>query len=193
MGPLGGRRGKAARGASGTRPTRRDVLAMAAFGAVAGAGGSQKAALASQDPPNAHLCDACAGRADLVPIRGGAQVSHRRGSGRRRVASGIRCGTRRAAHLCDACVGRADLVRSGGDAGDHHPVHGALRAARRDGEADAGQAAGAVPGGIVDRVDRRQKLRVRHPQGRSNSTTATRSPPTTSSSRSSATRARRTI
>ena len=34
----------------------------------------------------------------------------------------------------------ADLVRSGRDAGAHHAVHGALRAARRDGEADAGQA-----------------------------------------------------
>jgi peptide/nickel transport system substrate-binding protein len=43
MGPLGGRRGKAAHGASGTRPTRRDVLAMAAIGAVAGAGGSRAA------------------------------------------------------------------------------------------------------------------------------------------------------
>jgi peptide/nickel transport system substrate-binding protein len=43
MGPLGGRRGKAAHGASGTRPTRRDVLAMAAIGAVAGACGSRAA------------------------------------------------------------------------------------------------------------------------------------------------------
>ena len=38
------------------------------------------------------------------------------------------------AHL--AC---ADLVRPGRDAGDHHPVHGAVRIARRGGEADAGQ------------------------------------------------------
>ena len=58
---------------------------------------------------------------------------------------------RRAADLGDACLGGADLVRPGRDAGDHHPVHGALRAARRDGEADAGQAAGAVPRRIVVR------------------------------------------
>src|SRR4029077_2249618 len=43
----------------------------------------------------------------------------------------------------------ADLVRPGRDAGDHYPVHGDVRAARRGGEADARKSAGAVPGRVV--------------------------------------------
>ena len=46
---------------------------------------------------------------------------------------------RRAADLGGSRLAGADLVRSGRHAGADHAVHGALRAARRDGEADAGQ------------------------------------------------------
>ena len=63
--------------------------------------------------------------------------------------------------------------------GDHHPVHGALRAARRDGEADAGEAAGAVPRRIL--VSRRGRARATSSScaRMRNSTMATRSPPRT--------------
>ena len=43
----------------------------------------------------------------------------------------------------------ANLVRSGGYLGDHHAVHGALRAARRGRETDAGTNTGAKLGAIV--------------------------------------------
>ena len=55
----------------------------------------------------------------------------------------------------------ADLVRSGGNAGHRHPLHAALRAARRAGEADAGQPGRAVPGRILHRLRRRAQLQLR--------------------------------
>src|SRR5712691_6667231 len=45
--------------------------------------------------------------------------------------------------------------------GDHHPHDGALRGARRDGEADAGQPDGPVAGRILDGIQGRAELRVR--------------------------------
>ncbi len=68
-------------------------------------------------------------------------------------------------------VGRAhhagsDMVRSRRDARDHHAVFGDVRDARRDGEAHARQSDGAEPGGVVDRVPGRARLRVRHPPER---------------------------
>ena len=71
---------------------------------------------------------------------------------------------RRAAGPADlgrARVAGADLVRSGRDLGDHHAVHDAVRAARCDGEADAGQPAGAEPGRVVGGVEGRAALRFR--------------------------------
>ena len=59
----------------------------------------------------------------------------------------------------------ADLARSGGDSGDHHAVHGAVRAARRGGEADAARQSGAVAGGILVGRRGRAELRVRPAQG----------------------------
>ena len=55
----------------------------------------------------------------------------------------------------------ADLVRSGGNAGHRHAVHAALRAARRAGEADAGQPGRAVPGGVLDRLRGRAQPQLR--------------------------------
>ena len=76
--------------------------------------------------------------------------------------------------------------------GHHHPVHDPLRAARRDGEADAGPAAGAVPGRVVVGGRGRALPMISCCARARNSTTATRSPPRTSNSRSSATAAPRT-
>ena len=45
------------------------------------------------------------------------------------------------------------------------PLHGALRPARRAGEADAGQPDGAEPGRVVERVPRRARLRLRPAPG----------------------------
>ena len=98
----------------------------------------------------------------------------------------------RAADLGHPRLARADLVRSGRDAGHHHAVHGALRAARRDGQGHAGQAAGAVPGRVVVDLGGRPDARIRAAPRASSSTTASRSRPRTSSSRSSAITAPRT-
>ena len=54
-------------------------------------------------------------------------------------------GAGRPADLGRARLAGADLVRPGRDAGHHHAVHGAVRAARRHGEADAGQPDRAEP------------------------------------------------
>ena len=79
----------------------------------------------------------------------------------------------------------------GRDHGDRDAVHGDVRAARRDGEAAAGQPAGAQPGRVVD-ASRPTGARTSSSCARaSDSTTAIRSPPRTSSSRSSATGAPR--
>jgi hypothetical protein len=52
------------------------------------------------------------------------------------------------------------------ETGDRHAVHVPLRPARRPREADAGQPAGAEPGGVLERRARRAHLRVRPAQGR---------------------------
>ena len=83
-------------------------------------------------------------RRDLLALSALGLVAGAPGGGVRRRAGGP-------ADLGRARLAGADLVRPGRDAGDHHAVHGALRAARRDGEADARQAAGAEPGRIVVR------------------------------------------
>src|SRR5262245_41631997 len=41
------------------------------------------------------------------------------------------------------------MVRPGRNAGDHHSLYGALRAARRDGKGHAGPAAGTMPGRVL--------------------------------------------
>ena len=72
----------------------------------------------------------------------------------------------RTAHLGRAHLARPAVVRPGRDAGHDHAVHGDVRAARRHGEADAGQPARAEPRRVVDGVARRPHLRVRPAQGR---------------------------
>ena len=77
-----------------------------------------------------------------------------------------RRGARGPGDLGRSHLARPDLVRPRGDARDRHAVHGALRAARRDGEADAGQRHGAEPGRVVEPVQGRPRLRVRASPGR---------------------------
>ena len=87
-------------------------------------------------------------------------------------------------------AGRA-LARPRGDGSVQHAVHGHVRAARRDGEAAAGQPAGAQPGRVVDRLGRRARVRVRPAQGNAIPQRRSRHRRRTSSSRSSATGAPR--
>ena len=80
-----------------------------------------------------------------------------------------RPGERRARRHHD--LGRAHhaglpVARSRGDRRHHHAVHGAVRAARRDGETHAGRDQHAEPRRVVDGVEGRAHLRVRPPQGR---------------------------
>src|SRR5262249_4551525 len=69
--------------------------------------------------------------------------------------------SRGAANLGRALHAGADALRAGGDAGPRHAVYVSLRAARRAREADAGREYGAQPGGVVERVAGRTRLRVR--------------------------------
>ena len=117
------------------------------------------------------------------------------GTDRRRAGDGARRRRRRqgAADLGRPCLAGADLVRPGRDLGHHHAVHDAVRAARRDGEADAGQADGAEPRRVLVEASKDGlHLRFRACATASTFTTAIRSPPRTSSSRSSAIAAPRT-
>ena len=61
---------------------------------------------------------------------------------------------------------RPDVVRSRRAHRHHHDHEGALRAARRHGEADARQCHGAVAGGVLVHGQGRPELRVRAAQGR---------------------------
>ena len=110
-----------------------------------------------------------------------ARSARARGRGAGRRLAGGRTGRRAAgpADLGRARLAGADLVRPGRDAGHHHALHGAVRAARRDGEADAGQAAGAEPGRVVVRRRRTGSPTISCCATASSSTTATRSPPRT--------------
>ena len=98
-------------------------------------------------------------------IHGSLRVSRRSrrrppGAARRRRRTGG------PAHLGRAHHAGPDVLRSRGDARSRHAVHDPLRAARRAGEADAGQARRAVAGRVVDRVEGRAGLRVRPAHGR---------------------------
>ena len=58
------------------------------------------------------------------------------------------------------------VVRSRRDPGDHHAVHGHVRAPRRAGQGDAREPDRAEPGGVVAGLARRPRLRLHAPQGR---------------------------
>ena len=65
-----------------------------------------------------------------------------------------------ATDLGGAFLARAHLVRSGRDAGHDHALPADVRAARRDGEADARQRRRAVPGRSLEDGARRPQLRI---------------------------------
>ena len=90
--------------------------------------------------------------------------ARRRHTGRRPVRRKGGCAAG-AADLGHSCVDGPDLVRSGRDIGSDHPVHGALRAAGRDAEADARQSVCALARRVVDGVGRRPQLRIPAAQG----------------------------
>jgi len=77
---------------------------------------------------------------------------------------------RRAADLGYTRLACPDLVRSGRHAGDHHPVHGALRTARRHGEAYAWPADVPQPCWILVRLRRRPQPFWTSNQGTSTAT-----------------------
>src|SRR5881397_3797020 len=83
---------------------------------------------------------------------------------RPRIGAGALGCPRGADDVGGACLALPRLVRPGRAHRDHHPHDGALRGARRDGEADAGQPDGPVAGRIVDGIPRRSQLRVRAAQ-----------------------------
>ncbi len=85
----------------------------------------------------------------------------RRRAFRRRAAHRSRRCSGRPTDLGAARLGAADLVRPGRHTGDHQPVHDPLCAARRDGQTDAGQSAGAVAGGIMVHLGGQPDLRIR--------------------------------
>ena len=125
-------------------------------------------------------------RREIIALAGlAADRRHARAARRRAIGT---------ADLGRSHLAGADLVRPGRDAGDHHALHGDVRVARRAGEADARPADGrrASPRSWSASEDALVYDFVAAPTA-SNSTTASRSPPRTSSSRSSAIAAPRTI